>query len=143
MWFCVFLAVSGKVASERACYCPARRESTRWHAEDRAFIESELREAQGACLTPIVITHHAPSPRCVRPWCEGDTLNAALASDLDPLIAQYQPPPLWVHGHVPGAAVRLGWLPQSTRRWRVPRRRIFRRVRAGLRSGLSVLRQAC
>ena len=32
------------------------RESTRRQAEDRAFIESELREAQGAALTLIVIT---------------------------------------------------------------------------------------
>ena len=66
--------------------------SARRHAEDRAFIERELREAQAAALTPIVITHHAPGPRCVRPWCEGGTLNAAFASNLDRLIAQHQPP---------------------------------------------------
>ena len=40
-------------------------------------------------------------------------------------------------------AVRRGWLPRSTRRWRVPRRRICRRVRGGFRSGFSVLRQVC
>ena len=75
------------------------RETTLRHAEDRSFIEAQLREAHDAGLTPIVITHHAPSPRCVQPWHAGSALNAAFASDLDRLIARYQPP-LWVHGHM-------------------------------------------
>ena len=75
------------------------RETTLRHAEDRSFIEEQLREAHDAGLTPIVITHHAPSPRCVQPWYAGSALNAAFASDLDRLIARYQPP-LWVHGHM-------------------------------------------
>ena len=73
--------------------------SARLHAEDRAFIEAQLRETQGSAITPIVITHHAPSRRCVRPWYARSALNSCFASDLDQLIAQYQPP-LWVHGHL-------------------------------------------
>ena len=77
----------------------ATRETTLRDAEDRSFIEVQLREAHDAGLIPIVITHHAPSPRCVRPWYAGSALNAAFASDLDCLIARFQPP-LWVHGHM-------------------------------------------
>ena len=74
-------------------------ESARRHAKDRAFIEGELEQAQRCGVRPIVITHHAPSPRCIRPWFKGSRLNPGFASDLDSLIARYQPP-LWVHGHM-------------------------------------------
>ena len=75
------------------------QESARRHAEDRAFIETELARARDAGLTPVVITHHAPSPKCIRPWFERSGLNPGFASNLDELIARYQPP-LWVHGHM-------------------------------------------
>ena len=74
-------------------------ESARRHAEDRTFIESELTNARDSGLIPVVITHHAPSPRCIRPWFEKSRLNPAFASDLDALITRYQPP-LWIHGHM-------------------------------------------
>ena len=47
----------------------------------------------------MVITHHAPSPRCIRPWYEKSRVNPAFASDLDALIEKYEPA-LWVHGHM-------------------------------------------
>lgn len=47
----------------------------------------------------MVVTHHAPSPRCIRPWFEGNPFNLAFAANLDDLIEQYQPP-LWIHGHM-------------------------------------------
>ena len=75
------------------------RESARRHAEHRAFIEGELEKAEASGFTPVVITHHAPSPRCIRPWFEGSRLNPGFASDLDLVIARYQPP-LWIHGHM-------------------------------------------
>lgn len=75
------------------------RESARRHAEHRAFIEAELEQAERLGLTGVVITHHAPSPRCIRPWFEGSRLNPGFASDLDAVITQYQPR-LWVHGHM-------------------------------------------
>ena len=74
-------------------------ESARRHSEERAFIERELDMAEQSGVTPVVITHHAPSPRCIRPWFEGSRLNPGFASDLDAVIARYQPP-LWVHGHM-------------------------------------------
>ena len=75
------------------------RESARRHAEHRAFIEGELEEAERSGLTPVVVTHHAPHRKCVRPWFAKSRLNPGFASDLDSVIARYQPP-LWVHGHM-------------------------------------------
>lgn len=68
----------------------------------------EVEQAERSGLTPIVITHHAPSPRCIRPWFESSRLNPGFASDLDAVIARYQPL-LWVHGHMHDRVdVRLG-----------------------------------
>ena len=47
----------------------------------------------------MVITHHAPTPRSIAPGFHGSTLNPAFASNLEPLIARYQPA-FWIHGHV-------------------------------------------
>ena len=74
-------------------------ESARRHRADRAFIERELEDAQDAGDRVVVITHHAPSPRSVRPWFEGDPFNCAFASYLDRVIERYQPE-LWIHGHM-------------------------------------------
>ena len=74
-------------------------ESERRHAADRAFIEHELAAASDVGETAVVITHHAPTPRSVRPWYQGNALNPAFASDLEAVIARYQPP-LWIHGHM-------------------------------------------
>ena len=75
------------------------QESARRHGDDRAFIEDQLAKAREDGLTPVVITHHAPSPRCIRPWFEKSRLNPGFASNLDALIEKYQPV-LWVHGHM-------------------------------------------
>ena len=74
-------------------------ETARRHAKDRVFIECELELAQQANLPAVVITHHAPSPRCIQPAFEGNRLNPGFASDLDKLIERFQPP-LWIHGHM-------------------------------------------
>ncbi|MBU1335738.1 MAG: metallophosphoesterase [Alphaproteobacteria bacterium] len=46
----------------------------------------------------VVVTHHSPSPRSVHEDYEGDPLNAAFHSNLEPIIERFQPA-LWVHGH--------------------------------------------
>ena len=73
-------------------------ESIARHRADREFIERELMEAERAGDRTVVITHHAPSPRSIRPFYEGDLYNCAFASDLDTVIDRYQPA-LWIHGH--------------------------------------------
>ena len=47
----------------------------------------------------VVVTHHAPSPKSIRPWFKGDPFNCAFASDLDRVVERYQPG-LWIHGHM-------------------------------------------
>ena len=74
-------------------------ESARRHAEERAFIEAELADAERDGTTAVVITHHAPTPRSIAPQFHGSALNPAFASNLERLIARYQPA-LWVHGHM-------------------------------------------
>ena len=74
-------------------------ESCRRHLADRTFIERELEAASVAGETAVVITHHAPTPRSIRPWYEGNALNPAFASDLEALISRHAPP-LWIHGHM-------------------------------------------
>ena len=46
-----------------------------------------------------MITHHAPTPRSIAPRFHGSALNPAFASNLERLIARYQPA-LWIHGHM-------------------------------------------
>ena len=74
-------------------------ESARRHAEERAFIEDELADAERDGATAVVITHHAPTPRSIAPRFRGSALNPAFASNLERLIARYQPA-LWIHGHM-------------------------------------------
>ena len=74
-------------------------ESVERHRADRAFIEPDLEEAERAGERVVVITHHAPSPKSVRSWYQGDPFNCAFASNLDRLIERYQPTP-WIQGHM-------------------------------------------
>ena len=69
------------------------------HTEERAFIEDELADAERDGTTAVVITHHSPTPRSIAPRFLGNALNPAFASNLEPLIARYQPA-LWIHGHI-------------------------------------------
>lgn len=77
----------------------ATGESVERHRADRRFVEQELKEAERAGDRVVVITHHAPSPRSIRPWFEGDPFNCAFAPDLDPAIDRFQPA-IWIHGHL-------------------------------------------
>ena len=75
-------------------------ESARRHAAHRAFIERELARAEAERVERVVvITHHAPSPICVRPWYRHSKVNSGFASNLDDVIERYRPR-LWIHGHM-------------------------------------------
>jgi len=77
-------------------------ETSSRHTRDRAFIEAELSAAREAGHVAVVITHHAPSPRCIHPKYEASRLNAGFASNLEELIREHEPA-LWIHGHVHNA----------------------------------------
>ena len=74
-------------------------ESVRRHREERAFIEAELADAERDGITAVVVTRYAPTARSMSPQFHGSTLNPAFASNLEPLIARYQPA-FWIHDHV-------------------------------------------
>lgn len=65
------------------------------HQRHRTAIDAVL--SQSFDGPTVVITHHAPSRRSIAGSV--DIADAAFASDLEPVIRQYQPD-LWVHGHV-------------------------------------------
>jgi hypothetical protein len=46
----------------------------------------------------VVVTHHAPSPRSIRPRFRDDPVSAAYASDLEWMLDGARAA-LWVHGH--------------------------------------------
>ncbi len=71
-------------------------ETADWHAQSRSYIEREL-------LTPfsgktIVVTHHLPSARSVRPRFRTDPFSPAFASNCDHLLELGAD--LWIHGHI-------------------------------------------
>lgn len=66
------------------------------HTRDRTFIEAALGEPHAG--PTVVVTHHLPSPRSIFAMFQGHPLNPAFASNLEPMIEQYEPA-LWVHGH--------------------------------------------
>lgn len=71
------------------------------HLGSRRYLERELARpvvVNGMPRPRVVVTHHAPSVRCVAPQYRDGTLNPSFASRLDPLIEKSQPA-LWVHGH--------------------------------------------
>jgi Icc-related predicted phosphoesterase len=66
------------------------------HMRDRTFIEAALTQPHEGAT--VVVTHHLPSPRSIFGMFRGHPLNPAFASNLEPMIEQYEPA-LWVHGH--------------------------------------------
>lgn len=92
-------AISGMVEHGRAF---STWEAAHRHRQDRAFIEAELAATAAAGLKAVVVTHHAPSPRCIHPKYAGSALNAGFASDLEETILRFEPA-LWIHGHVHNA----------------------------------------
>lgn len=76
------------------------------HEASRAFLEALADDRPPGPL--VVVTHHAPSAACLDPRFEGDPLNPAFASALDPLVERLGAD-LWVHGHVhAGVDLRIG-----------------------------------
>ena len=72
------------------------RDASNLHAESRRFIEDEL--AQDFVGQTVVVTHHAPSERCL-PTAQPSVIDAADASPLDYLLTGPGAPDLWLHGH--------------------------------------------
>lgn len=66
-----------------------------WHKATRAFLEREL--AKPWAGKTVVVTHHAPSERCIPAQFKGDGLSTCFASDMEALMGDAVD--LWVYGH--------------------------------------------
>lgn len=66
------------------------------HAKSRRWLQHMV--AMGATENAVVVTHHAPSMRSVRPGLQDEPSSAAYASHLDDFVAETRAR-LWIHGH--------------------------------------------
>lgn len=67
------------------------------HQISRQWLKESLETSKG--LKNIVVTHHAPGIRSVPEEYKEDPLTSAYASNLEDIIAEYQPL-YWIHGHI-------------------------------------------
>jgi DNA repair exonuclease SbcCD nuclease subunit len=67
------------------------------HQQSLKWLQSSLESS--TTTKNIVVTHHAPSPKSVPQQFKDDILSSAYASNLEPMILQYQPQ-YWIHGHI-------------------------------------------
>ncbi|MEH6628510.1 MAG: metallophosphoesterase [Motiliproteus sp.] len=68
-----------------------------WHQQAKCFIRDTLNTSEEPV---ILMTHHGVSRKCVSPGYEGDVLNGAYTSNLEPLLEECkQQPILCVYGH--------------------------------------------
>lgn len=65
------------------------------HKISRAWLENEL--AQPYDGKTVVVTHHGPHRLSIHPRYANETINAAFASDLTPMVEKAD---FWFHGHV-------------------------------------------
>jgi len=63
----------------------------------RKFMQTELKKNYAG--KTVVVTHHAPSPRCLTNTSHPDVLAPAYASDLEYMMARYEIS-AWFHGHL-------------------------------------------
>lgn len=68
------------------------------HKESLEFIEKTCQKFKDKKV--VVISHHAPSEKCIEEKYKDDLLSAAFVSDLEWLIEKYDNIKLWCHGHV-------------------------------------------
>lgn len=77
--------------------CALPKDLLEVHTQELEFLTAQ---APGSDNSPlVVVTHHAPSRRSISPAFEGDVLNPAFVSDLEPVMGQLRPT-VWIHGHV-------------------------------------------
>jgi len=72
-------------------------DARQFHLQSVGWLQEQFRDLAGR--KSVVVTHHAPSGRSVRPDLHDDPLNPAFASNLEPLV-RAGGARLWVHGHI-------------------------------------------
>jgi predicted phosphodiesterase len=72
------------------------RDTSNMHFRARRWLENEI-EA-GRTEGAVIITHHAPSIRSLKPGRENEAVSAAYSSHLDDTVERSNAQ-LWIHGH--------------------------------------------
>ncbi|MDG3439565.1 metallophosphoesterase [Nitrospirillum amazonense] len=67
------------------------------HCQSVEWLEGRLAAPHNG--PTVVVTHHAPSARCLPAWAQQDRWSCAYASHLDWLVERYQPH-AWCYGHI-------------------------------------------
>jgi predicted phosphodiesterase len=81
-------------------------DTARFHSRSLRWLEQQLAEPFPG--PTVVVTHHAPSIRCLHSRLHGDALSPAYASSLDAFVER-SGAKLWIHGHTHWATdFRLG-----------------------------------
>jgi predicted phosphodiesterase len=94
------------------------------HRTARDWLAARL--VQPGDVTTIVVTHHAPHAQSIEPRFAGDSLSAAFASDMAPLMHEYGPA-LWVHGHTHyNVDYTIGRTRVVSHQWGYPRENLSR-----------------
>lgn len=72
------------------------RDTSSMHFRMRKWLESEIEKER--TLDAVIVTHHAPSIRSLKPPLQGDEVSVAFASHLDSMVKK-SGAKLWIHGH--------------------------------------------
>ncbi len=72
------------------------RDTSSMHFKMRRWLESEIEK--GRTENAIIVTHHAPSIRSLKPMTRHEEVSVAFASHLDSLVKRSSAK-LWIHGH--------------------------------------------
>jgi Icc-related predicted phosphoesterase len=73
------------------------RDSRKMHLESVSWLAEQVRLNAGK--KTVIVTHHAPSLRSIKPKNQNRPLNPAYASNLETLV-ESSGAILWVHGHI-------------------------------------------
>jgi predicted phosphodiesterase len=76
-------------------------DARRLHLRTVGWLQNQFRGLAGRKY--VVVTHHAPSGRSIGPDYQHDPLNAAFASNLEPLVTA-SGARLWIQGHIHAVA---------------------------------------
>lgn len=71
-------------------------EARNLHLGSREYLETELAKSHDG--PTMIVTHHAPTGSAIAAELRNNTIAAAYASDLHPVIDRYQPD-IWIWGH--------------------------------------------
>lgn len=100
---------AGRLADHRYVSTPSGQQfmptdASSRHSRALAWLGASLARASREDIPTVVVTHHAPSIRCLKPRhrAHPDLISPAFASDLEPIMLRADAPAVWIYGHTHG-----------------------------------------